>query len=757
VATYLAALPFVHPALAVAGVACGAIPVLIHLLNRRRFRRVPWAAMTFLLAANRRSARRIWIEQWLLLAVRVLLVLLLGWAIARPYLPMSALFSLASARLHHVIVLDNSGSMNAVGAAGASRFTQARQFAQHLLATIDGQDAVSLVTLAEPAQAVIAHAAYDHRFVREQLLRVEPTHRTTDVSTGLRIVSSMLGASDMPPGNHVVYVLSDFSRHTWIGEEGQATPAATAVRALSGGDGETPVDVHLVQLASEPTANLTVSGLTPESSLVGTTLPVRLDVTIANAGARTASGATFQLQSDGDVIRREVLPALEPGGRLVLPVTTQFTQEGDEVLEARVVPADRDALHADNSRHLAINVRAATPALLVDGRTGVSLIAGQAGYLATALSPWSAPRRLGYDRLGTEPTTPVAATVVSSGEMGAEDFSAYDVIALCNVSRLSKELWAQLTAYVDGGGGLLLFGGDAVDLDNYNRFGHEEGRGVLPGRFSTPPAPPDAKADVQLELTRPPHPLVKEFADHEGSGLFRARVDRYLPLVLDARRAEAVLNYSDGAPALVVQSFGDGRFALFTTSPDMAWTNLPAKGDYVSLMYRLVAHLTRDRQSGRNQAVGGELFVRLTAVQSSLPLEVRAPDGFTAAPDLVPQGDTLAARYGPLEQPGFYRLSIGTDRRITAVNVPVEESRIDATDATSLERVTGLPVRLVDAPDARAVPASGARATELSRATGFVVLAILFFEAWLAMWLIAGRDRGSGQRPHQGRRRVRTS
>ena len=65
--------------LAVAAVAGGAvsIPVIIHLLNRRRFKVVTWAAMRFLLAAQKKNSRRMRVEQFLLLALRCLIVLLL--------------------------------------------------------------------------------------------------------------------------------------------------------------------------------------------------------------------------------------------------------------------------------------------------------------------------------------------------------------------------------------------------------------------------------------------------------------------------------------------------------------------------------------------------------------------------------------------------------------------------------------------------------------------------------------------------------
>ncbi len=60
------------------------LPILIHLLNRLRYRTVQWAAMLFLLKANRAATRRAKIRQYLLLASRCLVLLFLIWAMARP-------------------------------------------------------------------------------------------------------------------------------------------------------------------------------------------------------------------------------------------------------------------------------------------------------------------------------------------------------------------------------------------------------------------------------------------------------------------------------------------------------------------------------------------------------------------------------------------------------------------------------------------------------------------------------------------------
>src|SRR5262245_26607690 len=91
-----------------------AAPIIIHLWNQRRYRETTWAAMEFLLAAMRKNARRIRIEQLILLAVRTAILLLLAVALADPIL--SLFSSLGSAlgvggSTHYVLVLDGSYSM----------------------------------------------------------------------------------------------------------------------------------------------------------------------------------------------------------------------------------------------------------------------------------------------------------------------------------------------------------------------------------------------------------------------------------------------------------------------------------------------------------------------------------------------------------------------------------------------------------------------------------------------------------------------
>src|ERR671929_2326407 len=102
---------FLNPGFLAAGAALVSLPILIPLINRLRFKRVRWAAMEFLLKSQKRNRRRLIIEQLILLALRILLVLLAGLLLAR-FLGFSFAGFFQPQNTVHVVVLDDRLSMS---------------------------------------------------------------------------------------------------------------------------------------------------------------------------------------------------------------------------------------------------------------------------------------------------------------------------------------------------------------------------------------------------------------------------------------------------------------------------------------------------------------------------------------------------------------------------------------------------------------------------------------------------------------------
>src|SRR5262245_28264355 len=102
-------LEFLFPWSMVAGGALVSSPIIIHLINRMRFKRIRWAAMEFLLKSQKRNRRRLIIEQLILLLLRILLVLLIALIVARFLGFAFGMFEPQNRQ--HIILLDDTPSM----------------------------------------------------------------------------------------------------------------------------------------------------------------------------------------------------------------------------------------------------------------------------------------------------------------------------------------------------------------------------------------------------------------------------------------------------------------------------------------------------------------------------------------------------------------------------------------------------------------------------------------------------------------------
>ncbi len=727
--------PFVHPGLAWAALAAGVIPVLVHLINRRRFRKVPWAAMSFLLAANRRSAKRMRLEQFLLMAVRIAIVLLAGFAIARPFIPDNQLMTMRSSRVHRIVVLDNSLSMQAKRPDGRTRFEVARAVADRLIAAFPPADGVSVVTLADPAETVIAHAGHDRRFVKDKVASIRVTQRSTDVVGGLTRALRIVRESDAPLGNRVVYLISDFSMNSWHSDAPTNPPQAVRkVTELFDALGGRATDLNFLRIEPGSSENVAVTGISLQSPLLGLHVPVRFAVEVTNFGPTSARDVSLQVRREGQILRRQSLSIIAPGESSMTQVSMEFSTPGNKLIEARVGVPGGDALTVDDVRYSSVDVRQSTPVLIVDGRPGARLLDGQAGFLSTALAP---PMQTASSGGVRQPSTHRTAAlidskVISEPELGSEVLGRHDVIALCNVPGLSREQWRQLEVFVRAGGGLLITLGELVSAENYNRYGFADGKGLLPGRLGRPTELFEEGTDrLGFRLDAHPHKILAEFIGHPTSGLFLARVDRYVPIQLDPQRAEVLLRYTNDEPAFASAEFGAGRVMIWTTTVNMDWTNLPGKGDFVAVMVEAAAFLAPPHGEHRNLTVGQMLNEPLSSSECSLPMRITVGDKPARDPTVVPDGDGLSATFGPPESADAVSLMVGDSTRLFAVNTPVMESDLRCLDGAQLAAAVSRPINVMSENEGFGVSAAG-RSTELSTACLLIVVVLLFGEPWMA-------------------------
>ena len=165
--------------------AAAAAPILIHLWSRRKYREMPWAAMEYLLAAARRQTRRLRFEQWLLLAIRTLLVVLVVLAVAEPYTERAGLALTAGGHAHRVLVLDGSYSM-AYRPTDKTRFERAKELARQIVEESPQGDAFTLVLMSSPPRVVVAAPALEPGEIVREIDNLRLPQTTADLPATIR-------------------------------------------------------------------------------------------------------------------------------------------------------------------------------------------------------------------------------------------------------------------------------------------------------------------------------------------------------------------------------------------------------------------------------------------------------------------------------------------------------------------------------------------------------------------------------------------
>jgi hypothetical protein len=462
---------FLHPALA-AGAALAAVPLVIHLLNRQRYRPTPWAAMRFVLAAHKRTRRRVQLENLLLLMLRMGAVALLALAVARPFVSGGgALGVLTERRREVVLVLDGSASTGLqVGA--ESTFATLRARAMELAEKLDGSAGDRLHVLLMGATTRLVSWPTPEKAALVLPTLTSPTDERADLAAALVEALDIVregGSEEEQSSGAEVRVLSDLQADLFLDEEGGTRQgvldALDAFEAL----GVTVVLEDATGGVLRPD-NTAVSGISlpPGPLRAGEPTEILVQLRHLASGPRVAARVTLEI--DGNRLPSQRVD-LDPEGRAEARFPHTFTEAGPHSLVATV---DGDGLAADDTRASVLVVPDPIRVLVVNGSPAERLLDDEAGFLVLALR---APEA---DGLPSDfEVEEVTASALAAGEV---ELKGRDVIWLAGVPPLPEGVCLDLEARVAAGAGLVISCGDGMsDLEGVGaRLFRADGSGLLP-------------------------------------------------------------------------------------------------------------------------------------------------------------------------------------------------------------------------------------------------------------------------------------
>jgi len=359
---------FLAPWFAVAGLIAATGPILIHLLNRRRYRVVQWGAMDFLREAVFRSRRIMQMRDLLLLALRTLCILTFGAALARPFLDTSVVGIDADQPVHSVLLIDNSLSM-AYRKGDGTLLDEAKSQAKDLIEQLPRGSRISVLPICGSASGIGYSACYTKDDALQRLAAIEPVDRAAMPRETIDLALDACDRAAEMPAKEIV-LLGDQQISDW--------PTGSLAAHLQ----KLPVPIKVVQFEPDEITNAWVSAFKLRDRIVDRRTPAVFVATVRYEGAEAQNDVQVSLSVDElkfDVQQVE----LQPGQTREVEFAPYLfenpessSEHGDaqlgfaaaevavEIRQGGVI--EPDGLPADDRRFLVVSVVEKLPVVFVD-------------------------------------------------------------------------------------------------------------------------------------------------------------------------------------------------------------------------------------------------------------------------------------------------------------------------------------------------------------------------------------------------------
>jgi len=612
------------------GLLAVSIPIIIHLFNFRRFKKVYFTNVRFLKDIKTDTQKRSRLRHLLVLLLRIVAVAALVLAFAQPYIPVTKERDNVARRKAVSVYIDNSYSMEAMSG-DLPLLDKAKKTALTIAGYYQPTDLFQLLTNDFEGR--------HQRFVsRDEFISLVNEVAISPMVRTVKEVYTRLEAMPWDPhqDSRILYFLSDFQKST--GDAGKIVP-------------DTTLALYLVPLVANQNNNLYVDSCWFESPAQNTGQRVALKVRLKNSGTAAYEKMPVKLTVNGT---RKGLASFDIGPGAQTEVTIPFTNYTPGIQFGELSVNDYPVTYDDNM-YLTYTVTSSIPVLSINETNGNI-------YLDAVL---------GRDSMFVSVNSPVRSLDFGS-------FGSYSLIILNGLSAVSSGLGQELQRFISNGGSVAVFPGTQMDAATYQAFLGGLGSGYYD-------APDTVKTRVTTINTAAP--LYRDVFENVPENIDLPVVSRYYPVTILSRSSqEALLTLQNGKVFASVQAIGKGSLYLFAVPLDPAYSNLPLHAIFVPTIYQMAI---LSQSPGRlYYTIGGDepVEVKTTEPEGDRTFTIRSTAGDY---EVIPEHRTVNALmtlylHGQLTAAGNYTLLAG-DKIISGLSFNYDRKESDLACYTSAE------------------------------------------------------------------------
>jgi len=648
-----------------------AIPVIIHLFNFRRYKKVYFSNVQFLKEVQEQQASNRNLKERLILASRLLALLFLVLAFARPYIPGANAINAGKQQVVSIFV-DNSYSMQTLNREG-TLLDEAKQKAKQIAVSYNINDRFQLLTqdFEGKHQRLLNRTGFNDAV---DAVKISPQSRELS-----QITERQKSLLDMQPGavKHS-YIISDFQKNI----QGNA-----AVQ-------DAGFPVNLVQLKANSLPNVAVDSVWMLNATHRPNESERMVVRLRNYADKAAERVPLKLSINGV---QKAIGSFTVNARSAQTDTLSFSglQAGWQRAEIQL---QDNPVTFDNKFYFTFNITQKLPVLLING--------GQPNKYLNAVFASDAF---------------FAAKHVADGNIDYAGLNVYPIIVLSDVKTITAGLAQALKIYVSKGGTLMVFPPAEGDINSYKAFLQPLGASA-PGNLVT--------ENTKVSAINLQSPVFKSIFETAPQNPDLPAVKKYYTLSTGNKVGEYLMRLQNGQPLWQGSSFGRGKVYVSAVALDESFSNLPMHALFVPVTLRIALLSGHDQPLfytvGNNQPVE---TVPLQSTEKQLVKLVK--DKQTIIPDVKQQeGSTLLYLPDQLTGTGIYDLKKqDSTAAILAFNDNRSESDLSYLSAAQLDKIFPKNATLLNGNQLNAESIAGTANSGLQLWKLCIILALIFLAA----------------------------
>ena len=635
-----------------------AIPLMLHMFQRRRTVVTPFPTLRFLKAAQKRSSSRVRFENFLLWLLRTLLLLALGFAFALPVLRTTTTGAswLSRTRRDVAIVLDASYSMNYELDRGKV-FAICKDAAVGVIEGLFSGDRVCVYMAADTPIPVIEKPTTEHATVVQAIRALTCLPGSSKLDETVAIALHALEQQD-GHREREVYILTDGQALPWQGfrdaakNEQQTDDAKVKISR----EQRDKVSFFALLAGAQQPDNACPSDVKVSPSLMLAGQTARLNVRVGRTG--TAKQITVAVDIGGQERGRRSV-ATDADTEASLEFAIGGLEPGIHIAK---VSTPQDALPEDDEFQFLLRVRKQLPVLIAGPQDATR-------YLKAALAPGAADD---------------SVKQVDTSELESIDLRDYQAVFLCDVFPLTGQSIMRIEEYAKTGGVIVVFPGDRADINAY-------------ADMKILPAQPKGTENISVELAARPLKRIPNQKDQvvnfnlslPPGAVPNVALKRIMSFGELQENAAVLITAGEGVPFMLGRAVGRGRVFMFGTSANREWSTFPLTAFFLPVVHQLI-----------RQGAGASVQPSHLVLGSNIPVNEAIPNYRDDDVITTPSGSQLSVKDSGnrtfvienLNEPGIYtRAKAGAPQPepVLAVNMDRFESHLTPTTAEELTEWTG--------------------------------------------------------------------